>query len=356
MSGERSRGPGSRTGPQQAARYEGVRAMSDVVPAEAVDTYLSLALAGEQGPAISYVLDLLHPATSSMLITDLLAPVQREVGERWHRGELSTADEHLVTGVSDSTLTALSAAMIRPGLKGLVLVTSAEGDWHCLAARMFAEQLRDAGREVLYLGPSAPSEDVAAFIARRRPEAVTVTCNLASSYVGTARVVDAAHAHGVPVLAGGRALDLQRALHLGSDAWARDATNAVRVLDQWRGRTPIVDHRPVQLDGGALALDARAVGIGGSAFEELARQLPSQLEHGRYPPARIHADLVDTVRHLAAARLVDDAAVFVEFQTWLRELYLARGLAGQLVEMAAGAVHPYVAEVDTTAADLLSSA
>lgn len=330
--------------------------MSDVVPAEAVDTYLSLALAGEQGPAISYVLDLLHPATSSTLITDLLAPVQREVGERWHRGELSTADEHLVTGVSESTLTALSAAMIRPELTGLVLVMSAEGDWHSLAARMFSEQLRAAGREVLYLGPSAPSEDVAAFIERRRPEAVTVTCNLASTFVGTRRVVDAAHAHGVPVLAGGRALDLHRAVHLGADAWARDATSAVRVLDQWRARMPIVDHRPVQLDRGALELDARAVGIGGSAFEELAGQLPSQLENGRYPPARIHADLVDTVRHLAAARLVEDATVFVEFQAWLRELYVARGVPEEVLHAATGAVRPFVAEVDSAAAALLVAA
>ena len=330
--------------------------MTDVVPAEAVDTYLSLALAGEQGRAISYVMGLLHPATSTVLITDLLAPAQHEVGERWHRGELSTADEHLVTGVSESALAALCTSMIRPELTGLVLVTSAEGDWHSLAARMFAEQLRDAGREVLYLGPSAPSEEVAAFIERRRPEAVTVTCNLASSYVGTARVVDAAHAYGVPVLAGGRALDLQRALHLGSDAWARDATSAVRVLDQWRARTPVVNRRPGRLDRGALELDARAAAIAGSTFDELLQRLPWLSGEGRYPGTRIREDLVATVRFLAAARLVDDDAVFVEFQGWLRQLYLSRGLPGHLVETAVEAVHPLVAEVDGAAADLLAAA
>ena len=330
--------------------------MSDAVPVEAVDTYLSLALAGEQGRAISYVMDLLHPATSTVLITDLLAPAQHEVGERWHRGECSTADEHLVTGVSESTLAALCTSMIRPELTGLVLVTSAEGDWHSLAARMFAEQLRDAGREVLYLGPSAPSEEVAAFIERRRPEAVTVTCNLASSYVGTGRVVDAAHAHGVPVLAGGRALDLHRALHLGSDAWARDATSAVRVLDQWRARTPVVNRRPGRLDRDALELDARAPGIGGSAFDELLQRLPWLSGEGRYPSPRIREDLVDTVRFLAAARLVDDGAVIVGFQGWLRQLYLSRGLPGHIVEASAEAAHPFVAEVDRAAADLLAAA
>ena len=328
-----------------------------MVPAEAVDTYLSLALAGEQGRAISYVMDLLHPATSTVLITDLLAPAQHEVGERWHRGELSTADEHLVTGVSESALAALCTSMIRPELTGLVLVTSAEGDWHSLAARMFAEQLRDAGREVLYLGPSAPGEEVAAFIERRRPEAVTVTCNLATSYVGTARVVDAAHLHGVPVLAGGRALDLQRALHLGSDAWARDATSAVRVLDQWRVRTPVVDRRGGRLDRGALELDARAAGIGWSAFDQLLQRFPGLSSgEGRYPGIRIREDLVATVRFLAAARLVEDGTVFVRFQGWLRQLYLSRGLPGHVVEASAEATHPFVAEVDRAAADLLAAA
>ena len=330
--------------------------MTDVVPPEAVDTYLQLALAGEQRRATRYVVDLLHDATPpTALITDLLAPAQREIGERWHRGDLSTADEHLVTSITSSSLAAMGAGSSCPEPRGLVLVVCAEDDWHSLASLMFAELLRHAGRRVLHLGPSAPSADVSVFIARHRPEAVAVTCNLCLAYLGTSRVADAAHAHGVPVLAGGRALDLQRALRLGADGWAQDSTSAVRVLDQWRARTPVVDPRPVQHDPAALALGRSAADLGGRAFEELGQLRSSVLGRDRHWLSTLRSDLADTVRCLAAARLVDDPEVCVEYREWLRQLYAARGVPEQVLEVGSRALRPLVAEVDVAAADLLVS-
>lgn len=327
--------------------------MRDVVPSEAVEAYLELALAGEQQRATSYVLSLLHPATSTQLIRDVLAPAQREVGERWHRGELTAAEEHLVTAVTESTLAALASALVRLEPRGLVLVTCAEDDWHALASRMFAELLRDAGREVLYLGPSAPAADVAAFIERRRPEAVTVTCNLASSYLGTTRIVDAAHAHGVPVLAGGRALDLQRALALGADGWACDAANATRVLDQWRRRTPVVDPRPVEHQWGPLELASRAAETGVRTYEELVQQRASLCGLQRRWPTTLRTDLIEAVRSVAAARLVDDPTVFGAHWEWLRQLYAAREVPEQVLEAGVHALRPLVGAIDVEAADLL---
>lgn len=328
--------------------------MTDVVPPKAVDTYLQLALAGEQRRATRYVVDLLHETMSpTALITGLLAPAQHEIGERWHRGDLSTADEHLVTSTTSSTLAVMGAWSSGPEPRGLVLVVCAEDDWHSLSSQMFAELLRQAGRRVLHLGPSAPSADVSVFIARHRPEAVAVTCNLSLAYLGTSRVADAAHAHGVPVLAGGRALDLHRALRLGADGWARDSTSAVRVLNQWRARTPIVGPRPVEHDPAALALDGSATDLGERAFEELGQLHSSLLGRDRHWLTTLRSDLVGMVRSLAAARLVDDPEVFVEYREWLCQLYSARGVPEQVLTVGARVLRPLVAEVDVEAADLL---
>lgn len=331
--------------------------MSQDLPVDAVDAYLELALRGEQHRAVRSVVGLLPDGLpASVVITELLAPAQREVGERWHRGELSSADEHLVTGISQASLEAVAAASGRHDGAGLVLVACAEGDWHALAAHLFAELLRDAGWQVLRLGPSTPAEDVATFIQRRRPQAVTVTSNLALSYVGTSRLVDAAHAHGVPVLAGGRALDLHRAASLGADGWARDSSGAVHVLDQWRTRPPAVDTRPVPLDRRALQLDTQAAHIGARAFERLEDQLPVLAVHDRRRRQRTREDLVHTVQFLAAARLVDEPEVFTEFWSWLRELYVARGVSEHLLRAGVRQVHPLVAPVDEAAAELLTAA
>lgn len=331
--------------------------MNQAVSAETVDTYLELALQGEQQRAVRTAVGLLPDGLpASVVITELLAPAQHEVGERWHRGELSTADEHVVTSVSRATLEAVAAASSRPARGGLVLVACAEGDWHALAAHMFGELLREAGWQVLRLGPSTPAEDVSSLIGRRRPLAVTVTSNLALSYVGTSRLVDAAHANGVPVLAGGRALDLHRATRLGADGWARDSRGAVHVLDQWRAQAPEVEPRAVPLDRAALQLEAQAAQIGTRAFEQLEQRLPSLAVHDRRRPARIREDLVHTVQFLAAARLVDEVEIFTDFRRWLRELYTARGVSEHLLRAGVRQVRPLVAEVDGPAAELLAAA
>lgn len=328
--------------------------MSDVVPSEAVETYLELALAGQQRRAIHYLRDLRQDATPiSALITDLLAPAQYEVGRRWHHGELSTADEHLVTGVSQACLESLATGSSRLDETGLILVACAEGDWHSLAAHMFAELLRHADRGVLYLGPSTPAEDLAAFIERRRPEAVTVTCNTAPSYIGTSRIVDAAHAHGVPVLAGGRALDLHRATHLGADGWASDSRSALRVLDQWRGERPHISPAPTRLDPVALELESRALHIGERAYPLLEERCPSLVSDDPDRRRRTVGELVDIVRFVAAARLVDDPGVFDDFRVWLEDLLSARDAPGEAVVARLAAVEPLVAEVDGDAAGML---
>ncbi len=327
--------------------------MPHIVPAGAVATYLELALAGQQRRAVHYLRDLQQEATSTTsLITELLAPAQDEVGRRWHRGELSTADEHLVTGVSQTCLESLASGSNHLDGRGLVLVASAEGDWHSLASHMFAELLRDAGRGVLYLGPSTPAEDVAAFIQRRRPEAVTVTCSIALSFLGTSRIADAAHAHGVPVLAGGRALDAHRATYLGADGWASDSRAAVRVLDQWRRQRPQVSTAPLPPDPVARELHALARGIGDRAFALLTGG-PGQVADDPGQRQRITDELVDIVRFVAAARLVDDPRVFDDFRRWLQELLAARGAPEGAVHARFAAVAPLIAEVDEPAAEMV---
>lgn len=329
--------------------------MSHVVPAGAVDTYLELAGSGQQQRAVRYIQDLRHDAIPlAALVTDLLAPAQREVGRRWHRGELSSADEHLITGVSQACLASMSSGRSWLDTSGLVLVACAEGDWHSLPAHMFAELLRDAGRGVLSLGPSTPAEDVASFIERHRPEALTVTCSLALGYVGTSRLVDVAHAHAVPVLAGGRALDAHRATQLGADGWASDHRAALRVLDEWRARRPAVDPDPVQLDPSALELDALAPTIAARAFPVLADRVPAVVAADRRRCARALEDLVSIVRSIAASCLVADPAVFDEFHSWLGDLYVARGLPEEALTTGIAALAPFVAEVDTQAGAVLA--
>lgn len=317
--------------------------------------YLERALRGASYEAARVALDLLDVGVPAHdVIGDLLAPAQQQVGDRWQVNELTVADEHLATGVASAALHALASSVAAPATGGLVVVACAEGDWHGIAAHMFAEQLRSCGFAVAHLGASTPAEHLAAFVARHRPAALAISCNLPLFYAGVSRLANAAHAHGVPVLAGGRAFDgrPERALRIGADAWAADLDESLPILASWQQEPPAVATEPVHLDGVALELDASAPHIARSAFDDLTRRFRAVGSYDDAQLARTREDLEFIVQFIAATRLVGDVTVLTTFLTWLTDLLAARGVPGRALEAGLESVRFVLAEVDPSAAAL----
>ena len=174
---------------------------------EVIEQFLSLAVKGDARGGTRFVLDLLDRGVpGGELIVDLLGAAQRRVGERWVANVYTVADEHVVSGVVQRALDAIADALEPPPAQGLVAVACAEGEWHSLPAQMFAELLRLRGFTVTFLGASTPVEHVARLLTRQSPDAVAISCQLPLHFAGVTRLAEAAHAHGIPVLAGGRAL------------------------------------------------------------------------------------------------------------------------------------------------------
>lgn len=329
--------------------------MSVTGPPDLVGAYLDHALAGDVRKAVDVTLGLLDAGfPEEMVITDLLAAAQRQVGERWQANELSVADEHVATGVTQSALHALASAAEAPGGAGVVVVACAEGDWHAIASEMFAEQLRSRGFIVAFLGPSTPAAHVARFVERHRPDALAVTCNLPLFFRGVARLADVAHAIGVPVLAGGRALQdgAARARLVGADGWAQDVAGAVAVLDAWRGHRVELRPAPTMLDQGAVELEDLAPSIAAAALEELVRTLPAMADRSPSQIARTREDLTFIVRFAAAAQLVDDELVFTGFLDWLDQVLGARDVPTAVIAAGLEALRPLLGQVSDTAGHL----
>jgi methanogenic corrinoid protein MtbC1 len=329
--------------------------MNAVNPSQWVEPYMELALSGETNQAVRFILDLLDRGTSeSSLITDVLAPAQRQVGDLWQRNLLSVADEHVATGVVESTLYALSFTAPAQREAGSVLVACAEGDWHSIASHMVAEQLRAEGVTVVYLGASTPAAAVAQFVDRHRPDALVVSCSLALYYGGLRTLVDAAHLSGTPVLAGGRALlrTPERAHSIGADGHADNAVDAARVLATWRDFPPATRVEPIGLPALVVELEARAEEFADLAYAALVPRFPPMVSYSLRQLNRTKEDLVYMVRFLASALLVDEQAVFIEFLDWLAGLLEARGVANAAVVAGLEALQPVLQQCDRDAGRL----
>ena len=85
-------------------------------------------------------------ASCLWVVTQLIAPSQREVGERWLRAECSVGDEHAATFVTESVLSSLAVGLEAGRPAGTLVMVCAEGEWRGLPARMATELLIAGGR------------------------------------------------------------------------------------------------------------------------------------------------------------------------------------------------------------------
>jgi MerR family transcriptional regulator, light-induced transcriptional regulator len=95
----------------------------------------------------------------------VVRPLLRTIGERWAAGELSVAEEHLVSEAVRSRLGHLLGDA-GGGVRGVAVLACAPGERHELGLMMAAIALRRDGWKVVYLGADTPLEDAIA-LARR---------------------------------------------------------------------------------------------------------------------------------------------------------------------------------------------
>lgn len=120
----------------------------------------------------------------------VLSPAMRKVGDLWHLGELSVAEEHVATRAAHTALEALRGAHSHPhgGVTNLTaLCCSVEEDYHELPVRMAALTLEAAGWAVVNLGTSTPFYAAAEAVARFTPRLVCVASTILTHFDRAAR-------------------------------------------------------------------------------------------------------------------------------------------------------------------------
>ena len=95
----------------------------------------------------------------------VIRPLLRTIGERWAAGEISVAEEHLVSEAVRSRLGYLLGDA-GGGIRGVAVLACGPGERHELGLMMAAIALRRDGWKVVYLGADTPLEDAVA-LARR---------------------------------------------------------------------------------------------------------------------------------------------------------------------------------------------
>jgi DNA-binding transcriptional MerR regulator/methylmalonyl-CoA mutase cobalamin-binding subunit len=137
--------------PTAAARAAGDHVVERALAS--VEAYDDASLRTELGDALA----ILGPAR---FVADVGAPFLTAVGERWHAGELSIAQEHMATAALRGFLhSAISSRRSRTDRPSVMLATTS-GERHEGGLLMVALLLLEERVEIAYLGPEIPAADI----------------------------------------------------------------------------------------------------------------------------------------------------------------------------------------------------
>ncbi len=203
--------------------------------ADWVERLVARMLAADTRGAWSVVQAAMASGTSPLEVyVDILVPALREIGDRWHRGEVDVAQEHTASRVAERLLGNLETATRKRGARrGTVLMGSTQTELHSLPVSIAADIVRLAQYQVIEIGTNLPPEQFAAAV-ERTPDLVAVAVGVTTS--GQNESVRAT-VHAIrtvtdrPVFVGGNGIDAASAKEAGATAYTLSASDLVNVLD-----------------------------------------------------------------------------------------------------------------------------
>jgi len=112
------------------------------------------------------------------------APFMRRMGDEWHAGRISYAQEHLATATVQRVVSEVSPVLTDGGNPTIVIATL-EGERHANGALMAAATAASEGWRVIYLGADLPSAQIAETAVRTGARAVGISVVLAEKKTRT---------------------------------------------------------------------------------------------------------------------------------------------------------------------------
>jgi excisionase family DNA binding protein len=167
----------------------------------------------------------------SGVLTEMVVPALRSIGERWASGEVSVAAEHRATSVAQRVIGHLGLQFGRRGKdRGTVALAAPSGDLHILPVAIVADLLRWRGFDVVELGGNAPADAMGdAVTQERRLLAVGIVSTVSGHDKEVTRSASSVRAAvpGIPIFIGGGAVSSEtHALAMGADMWTGSESNA----------------------------------------------------------------------------------------------------------------------------------
>lgn len=212
-----------------------------VNPAEHYEAYLGAIRGGDRRRAFQAI-DAARDAGLDLasIYLGVFQPALREIGCLWQNNEITVAEEHLATAITQAAMARAyeRAFAWRTDTSRTLIAACADVERHEVGLRMLCDLLDLEGWHTTYLGSTVPVESLAAMVRRLRPDVVALSAALSPHLPRIRAMVEAikdALGDARPlIIVGGRPFldDPSLAQRLGADLTAENAVDAVRLLGE----------------------------------------------------------------------------------------------------------------------------
>ena len=203
------------------------------------EEYLSLLINMEREKAVKYILNLVNDGISiEDVYLKIFQAVQYEIGRLWQLNQLSIAQEHYATSVTQLAMSQLYPKIFTSFKKGKKALTTCIGDeLHELGIRMVADLLELNGWDTIHLGSNTPAVEILKIIEEKDIDVLAISTTLPNQLEESRSLIEAVHSKDktsrVKIMVGGR-LFMQNSYlwqKIGADGFASNAKEAVKVAD-----------------------------------------------------------------------------------------------------------------------------
>ena len=180
-------------------------------------------------------------ADPQAMIDEAMIPAMREAGQRFENEEFFVPELLLAARAMKAALALLRPLLVEAGSepKGRVVIGTVKGDLHDIGKNLVSSMLEGAGFDVIDLGTDVAPEQFVAAVQEKNANLVGLSALLTVTMPAMKLTVDALEQAGVrdkvKVLVGGAPLTSEYASEIKADAYADNASAAVRMAEQLVG-------------------------------------------------------------------------------------------------------------------------
>jgi len=204
---------------------------------ELARNYLITILDGNRADALHLVTDAMDSGTSARdIYLRVFQPTQREMGRLWLLSEVSVAEEHYVTAVTQVAMARVHERSRANLSAAKTLVAASVGsELHDLGIHMIADIFELDGWDTRYLGANTPKAAVLEAVRASSADVLALSATMASHVAQVAEIIDELRADDatthVKVLVGGYPFNIAPGLwqRVGADGYAPDAETAPQI-------------------------------------------------------------------------------------------------------------------------------